>query len=352
MQELTSEEQKQYSRHLILDKIGKEGQLKLKQSKVLVIGAGGLGCPILQYLTAAGVGTIGIIDHDTVDQSNLQRQILYTVDDIGKSKAETAALRLKKLNPFVHFEVYKEELTNKNALLLFNKYDAIVDGSDNFATRYLTNDAAIIAKKPLVYGAIFKFEGQVSVFNYKGSASYRCLYPTPPNPEESPNCSEIGVLGVLPGIIGSLQASETIKIICGIGEVLANKLLMFDTLSMRQMTLKFEKTEQAEIESLEDDYAFFCGIQTANKEIEQKELEKDINKYNLLDVRELWEREEYHIGGQHIPLGELQNRYTEVNLDKPLIVYCKSGKRSAKAIEFLESKYNTPDFINLKSGVR
>ncbi|WP_299103742.1 molybdopterin-synthase adenylyltransferase MoeB [uncultured Tenacibaculum sp.] len=352
MLELTLEEQKQYNRHLILDKIGKEGQLKLKQAKVLVIGAGGLGCPILQYLTAAGVGTIGIIDHDLVDQSNLQRQILYTTDDVGKSKAASAAFRLEKLNPYVNFVVYKEQLTNKNALSLFAKYDIIVDGSDNFATRYLTNDAAIITKKPLVYGAIFKFEGQVSVFNYKGSASYRCLYPTPPKPEESPNCSEIGVLGVLPGIIGSLQASETIKIICGIGEVLANKLLMFDTLSMRQMMLKYEKTSQTEIDKLEEDYEFFCGIRKASKEITQQELEENINSYNLLDVRETWEREEYHIGGQHIPLGELEHRFSELKTDKPVVVYCKSGKRSSRAIEFLESKLKTPDFINLKSGVK
>lgn len=352
MLHLTPEEQKQYNRHLILDKIGKEGQLKLKQAKVLVIGAGGLGCPILQYLAAAGVGAIGIIDHDVIDQSNLQRQILYTTEDIGKSKAETAALRLGKLNPFVKFTVYKEQLTKKNALSLFSLYDVIVDGSDNFATRYLTNDAAIITNKPLVYGAIFKFEGQVSVFNYKGSASYRCLYPSPPNPEESPNCSEIGVLGVLPGIIGSLQASETIKIICGIGEVLANKLFMFNTLSMRQMTLKFEKTSQAEIRKLEEDYEFFCGISKVSKEIAQQELEDNLSKYNLLDVRELWEREEHHIGGQHIPLGELENRYTELRLDKPVVVYCKSGKRSARAIEFLKEKLKTPDFINLKSGVK
>ncbi|WP_369820320.1 ThiF family adenylyltransferase [Tenacibaculum sp. SG-28] len=256
---LSTRERKHYDRHLILDKIGEKGQLKLKQAKVLVIGAGGLGCPVLQYLTAAGVGTIGIIDPDVVDQSNLQRQILYTIDDIGASKAVTASKRLSKLNPFVQFTVYQEKLTTKNAISLFEIYDIIVDGSDNFETRYLTNDAAILTDKPLVYGAIFKFEGQVSVFNYNGSATYRCLYPTPPKPETSPNCSEIGVLGVLPGIIGSFQANEVIKIICNIGEVLANKLLIYDTLSMRQVLLKYEKSDAYTVTSLDKDYAFFVG---------------------------------------------------------------------------------------------
>ena len=348
---LSNEEQKQYNRHLILDKIGEEGQLKLKQAKVLVIGAGGLGCPVLQYLTAAGIGTIGIIDDDVVDQSNLQRQVLYTIDDIGKSKAQTAANRLSKLNPFVQFHVYQEKLTNQNAISLFEKYDVIVDGSDNFATRYLTNDAAVLTQKPLVYGAIFKFEGQVSVFNYQGSATYRCLYPTPPKPEESPNCSEIGVIGVLPGIIGALQANETIKIICGIGEVLANKLLMYDTLSMRQMLLKFEKTDKAEVNELDKDYEFFCGIKSATYEITLEELQKNKSAYNLLDVREVWEREQHHIGGQHIPLGELPNRYQEIVTDKPVVVYCKSGVRSQRAIRFLEQEFENITFINLKGGV-
>lgn len=349
---LTTEEQKQYNRHIILDKIGEEGQLKLKKAKVLVIGAGGLGCPVLQYLTAAGIGTIGIIDDDVVSQSNLQRQILYTVEDIGNSKAETAAKRLYKLNPFVQFNVYKEKLTVVNAVDLFSQYDVIVDGSDNFATRYLTNDAAVLTNKPLVYGAVFKFEGQVSVFNYKESATYRCLYPNPPKPEESPNCSEIGVLGVLPGVIGSLQANEVIKIICGIGDVLANKLLMYDTLSMRQMILKFEKTKKADVTELDKDYEFFCGIKKAANEITQEELQNKLSSYNLLDVREVWEREKYHIGGKHIPLGELSNRYREIVTNKPVVVYCKSGVRSQQAIDFLEKQFETTTFINLKGGLK
>ncbi|QVY67460.1 molybdopterin-synthase adenylyltransferase MoeB [Polaribacter sp. Q13] len=346
---LTSEEKKQYNRHLILDKIGEEGQLKLKQAKVLVIGAGGLGCPVLQYLTAAGVGTIGIIDDDVVDQSNLQRQILYTIDDIGISKSKTAAKRLSRLNPFVKFDVYNEKLTRENAILLFTNYDIIVDGSDNFSTRYLVNDAAVITNKPLVYGSIFKFEGQVSVFNYQGSGTYRCLYPTPPKLDESPNCSEIGVLGVLPGIIGSLQANETIKIICGIGAVLANKLLIYDSLQMNQTILNFEKDTTLEITVLEADYDFFCGI-VSSEEITIEELEKNKEKYNLLDVRETWEREGHHIGGQHIPLDELLERLDEVNQHKDLVVYCKSGVRSKKAINILFNNNYKPKILNLKGG--
>jgi molybdopterin/thiamine biosynthesis adenylyltransferase/rhodanese-related sulfurtransferase len=346
---LTNEEKKQYNRHLILNEIGEKGQLKLKKSKVLVIGAGGLGCPVLLYLTAAGAGTIGIMDNDVVDQSNLQRQILYTIDDIGFSKAKMAAKRLSKLNPFVNFNVYQEKLTRQNAISLFNKYDIIVDGSDNFNCRYLTNDAAVITRKPLVYGAIFKFEGQVSVFNYQGSGTYRCLYPMPPNPEESPNCSEIGVLGVLPGIIGSLQANETIKIIYGIGEVLANKLLIYDSLQMSQMILIFEKDTKLEVIDLDTDYDFFCGI-SSKEEITLKELQKNIEKYNLLDVREVWERAQYHIGGQHIPLNELLERTDEVYKNKVLVVYCKSGIRSKKAIDILIANSYKSALLNLKGG--
>lgn len=347
---LSEKEKKQYSRHLILDKIGEAGQLKLKQAKVLVIGAGGLGCPVLQYLTAAGVGTIGIIDHDVIDQSNLQRQILYTINDVGLYKAKTAAKRLSKLNPFVNFNIYNTKLTQENAITLFNNYDIIVDGSDNFSTRYLTSDAAVITSKPLVYGAIFKFEGQVSVFNYLGSATYRCLYPTPPRPEDAPNCSEIGVLGVLPGIIGSFQANETIKIICGLGAVLSNKLLLFNALNMSQQILGFEKDENMRIIALEKDYNLFCGINIA-EEITLDEFNKNKSRYNLLDVREQNEREEYHIGGQHIPLKEIPIRYMEIDTSLPVIVYCKSGKRSARAISILKTEFKSAHFYSLKNGL-
>ncbi|MEP3838210.1 MAG: molybdopterin-synthase adenylyltransferase MoeB [Algibacter sp.] len=348
---LSKEEQIQYSRHILLNELGLEGQLRLKQAKVLVIGAGGLGCPILQYLTAAGVGTLGIIDDDVVDQTNLQRQVLYTVDDVGKAKVEIAAKRLSKLNPFVQFQVFKDKLTIKNALSLFKAFDIIVDGSDNFQTRYLCNDAAVITNKPLVYGSIFKFEGQVSVFNFNGSGTYRCLYPTPPKPKESPNCSDVGVMGVLPGIIGSLQANEVIKIICGLGDVLANKLVVFDVLSMRQLILSFSKTDESKILKLEEDYNFFCGIDSADQIISIDELLKNKSDFNLLDVRETWEREQGHIGGLHIPLNQLQDRYHEISTNKPLVVYCKSGIRSKKAILFLRDVFANTTLINLRNGL-
>src|ERR1017187_2761519 len=243
---LNQDEINRYHRHIQLSEIGIEGQGKLKQSKVLVIGAGGLGCPVLQYLTAAGVGTLGIVDFDKVDESNLQRQILYGIDDIGKPKVECAVNRLSQQNPFVKFISHNIQLTNQNAIDIINNYDIIIDGTDNFPTRYLVNDACVLLNKPLVYGSINKFEGQVSVFNYlinetKRSATYRCLFPNPPSAADVPNCSEVGVLGVLPGIIGTLQANETIKIITEIGDVLSGKLLILNALSMQFYTIAFTR---------------------------------------------------------------------------------------------------------------
>lgn len=347
---LSKEEHKQYNRHIILDEVGLEGQEKLKAAKVLVIGAGGLGCPILSYLTAAGVGTIGIVDHDVVDQSNLQRQVLFTQTDIGSPKVEAAHRRLSALNPFVWFNLYKEELTRLNAIELFSDYDIIVDGSDNFPTRYLVNDAAVISNKPIVFGSIFKFEGQVSVFNYQNGPTYRCLYPNAPSADEVPNCSEIGVIGVLPGIIGSLQANEVIKMICGIGDVLSGRLLIFDALSLRQSILKFKKNPEIIIEALETDYDMFCGIEQIT-EITLTELKKSGSKYQLLDVRTDIEREDENIGGIHIPLQELETRYIEIDTDKPIVVYCKAGMRSAHAIHFLETIGIKNQLINLKGGL-
>lgn len=345
----STNEKKQYDRHLILEEIGTKGQEKLKKAKILVIGAGGLGCPILQYLAAAGVGTLGIVDNDVVSQSNLQRQVLYTHEDIGKSKAKTAANKLSKLNPYITFEVHQEMLSTHNAIYLFNQYDIIVDGSDNFPTRYLTNDAAIITNKPLVFGAIFKFEGQVSVFNYKNGPTYRCLYPTPPKPGDMPNCSEIGVLGVLPGIIGSLQANEVIKIILGLGTVLSGKLLSYNTLTHQQLLLQFSKTAEAQIKSLAENYALFCEITTDNfTTISLKKLSANKAKYNLLDVREDWERATYHIGGQHIPLAQIPKRFKEINSSKPLVVYCKAGTRSKKAITLLQQLHFQQQLIQLE----
>jgi adenylyltransferase/sulfurtransferase len=348
---LSPEENIQYSRHLILNEIGEIGQKKLKASKVLVIGAGGLGCPILQYLTAAGVGTIGIVDFDTVDKTNLQRQILYTHKDIGAFKAEVAANRLAELNPFVNFKIYVEKLTNKNALDLFSSYDIVVDGSDNFPTRYLINDAAVLANKPVVFGSIYKFEGQIAVFNYQNGPTYRCLFPNPPQPSTVPNCSEIGVLGVLPGIIGSIQANEVIKIICEIGQVLSGKLLTFNALTMEQNILNFKKNDTLKITELDKDYASFCSIPKNRLEITLAELKKTTEKYTLLDVRTYLEREQYIIGGIHIPLHELENRFSEIPVQKDVVVYCKAGVRSKMAIEILERKGLKTSFINLKNGI-
>lgn len=346
----SKEEQKQYSRHLILEEVGVEGQQKLKEAKVLVIGAGGLGCPILQYIAAAGVGTIGVIDDDTVDQTNLQRQILYTHNDIGLPKAEQAAKRLLAINPYISVTPYVAKLTKENALDLFVQYDIIVDGSDNFSTRYLVNDASVLTNKPLVFGSIFKFEGQVSVFNYEGGPTYRCLYPNPPQPGQVPNCSEIGVIGVLPGIIGSLQANEVIKLICGIGTVLKGKLLSYNALSMQQFILNFSKNEDIEIKELID-YEFFCGITLPSQEITYEELLASGDKYNLLDVRSYEEHTAHNIGGMNIPLNELLARTDEVSLDKPLVVYCQTGVRSVRAIEILEEEFENGVFVNLDGGI-
>jgi len=348
---LSKEEKEQYSRHLILDEIGVNGQQKLKQAKVLVIGAGGLGCPILQYLTAAGIGTIGIIDHDVIDQSNLQRQILYNHNDIGQHKAKVAASKLASLNPYINFNTYLEQLTKNNALELFSKYDIIIDGSDNFPTRYLVNDAAVLTNKPVVFGSIFKFEGQVSVFNYNNGPTYRCLFPNPPKPDSVPNCSDIGVLGVLPGIIGTLQANEALKLVCDIGAPLSGKLLSFNALSMQQQIFSFKKNDTINVDALENNYLTFCGISNDLEEITYNNFQTQAENYNLLDVRTYNEREQYHIGGLHIPLDELEERYHEINQDKSLIVYCKSGVRSRTAIDLLQENNFEKTLINLKNGL-
>lgn len=348
---LKASEKQQYSRHLILDEIGVAGQLKLKLAKVLVIGAGGLSCPVLQYLAAAGVGTIGIVDNDVVEQSNLQRQILYTHEDIGKNKAKTAAKRLQKLNPFISFDIYEERLTKNNTLQLVNFYDIIVDGTDNFPTRYLINDAAVLLNKPIVFGSIFKFKGQVSVFNYKNSATYRCLYPTPPKPDAVPNCSEVGVLGVLPGIIGSLQANEVLKIILELGNILSGKLLTFDVLSMKQHLFSFDKNTSIVVEYLDTDYDTFCGVHSVIKEINFQEYSQQSSKFNVLDVRTQKERNEFHISSIHIPLDELLTRIDEIPINKNLLVFCKSGLRSKLAIKMLKKEGFDKELVNLKGGL-
>ena len=344
---ITAEETSQYSRHLSLEEVGERGQLKLKQAKVLVIGAGGLSCPALQYLVAAGVGIIGVVDNDSVDQTNLQRQILYTIEDIGKYKVEAAVSRLKKLNPFIQLNSYITKLSNDNALNLFENYDIIVDGTDNFPTRYLINDAAVILEKTVVFGSINKFEGQLSVFNYHNGPTYRCLFPTPPSPELVPNCSEAGVLGILPGIIGSLQANEVLKIILGLGNILSGKLLTFNALTLKQEIFQFKKNLSLIIASLAQDYQMFCGLDARFEEITYQESDT----FNVLDVRSKEEREELYIESFHIPLGELEERYPELAANKPILVFCKSGVRSKLAIKILKSKNFGNKLVNLKDGI-
>jgi adenylyltransferase/sulfurtransferase len=348
---LSEKEKKQYNRHLILSEIGLDGQNKLKSAKVLVIGAGGLGCPVLQYLAAAGVGTIGIIDHDRIDQSNLQRQVLFTHQDIGAYKADVAANRLSQLNPFILFKTFTEKLTPDNAISIFNLFDIVVDGTDNFPTRYLINDAAVLTDKPVVFGSIYKFEGQVSVFNYENGPTYRCIFPDPPKPGEVPNCSEIGVLGVLPGIIGSFQANEVIKLICNIGMPLSGKLLTFNALNMQQMILNIEKNESIDISELSNQYEEQCELPMDVQEILLTEINKTPEKYHLLDVRSNEEREMHHIGGQHIPFSELELRFKEIPENQKIVVYCKKGITSKQAIIYLQNQDLKNDWVNLTGGL-
>lgn len=332
-----------YHRQIILPEIGTSGQEKLAASKVLVIGAGGLGCPTLQYLVAAGIGTIGIIDFDIVETSNLHRQILYGHSAVGKNKALAAKNRLEDLNSTINITAYPEKLTTKNAIALFSKYDVIVDGSDNFSTRYLVNDACVITGKPLVYGAIFKYEGQVSVFNYQNGPSYRCLFPEPPKAGSIPSCAEIGVLGVLPGIIGSLQANEVLKIVLGIGDVLSGKLLMYDSLSTRFSTFSVNRVEseiakvKANTEGYEStDYDLFCGIKRINEILAKDIIQTEENQF--IDVREPHELPKIEqLDPAYVPLGILERNLGSFDKEQEIIIFCQSGIRSKKAVElFLE----------------
>lgn len=369
MEALSDKEKARYSRHILLSEIGLEGQQKLKLARVLVIGSGGLGCPALLYLAAAGIGNIGIIDPDTVDISNLQRQVLFGVEDIGKNKAEAAKIKLLKLNPDIQIQAYPFKITSENALEIIKDYDIIADGSDNFATRYLMNDACVLSGKTNVYASVSRFEGQLSVFNHlmpngSRSADYRDLYPSPPAPGEVLNCAEAGVMGVLTGIIGSLQANEVIKVICGIGEVLAEKLFLFNALSMRTHILKFSshpenplKGNPAKLTNLID-YEIFCGTKPSAENIGIRELsvlelkswiesEKD---FQLIDVREADEFEEKNIGGLLIPLGNIENNEGLINREKPVVIHCKAGGRSRKAIKILQSK-GYDNLYNLEGGI-
>jgi adenylyltransferase/sulfurtransferase len=355
----TNEELTRYSRHLILPDFGKKAQLKLKNSKVLVIGTGGLGAPLLQYLTAAGVGTIGVVDFDVVDLSNLQRQVLFTVDDVGKPKVDAVVARLSCLNPNVNFEIHNVILSSENALDIIGQYDVVADGTDNFPTRYLVNDACVLLDKPLVYGSIFRFDGQVSVFNYKNGPDYRDLFPTPPPPGLVPNCAEGGVIGVLPGIIGSLQANEAIKILAEIGETLSGRLFIIDTLTFESRILKIRKQENASPIAELIDYDEFCGIQTEThkntmvKEItvqELNEMRSSGEDHQLIDVREPNEYAFCNIGGELIPVGQIVDRADEISKDKKVVMQCRSGMRSANAIVALQD-HGFDNLYNLKGGI-
>ena len=364
---LSKEEIQRYSRHLIMPEVGLEGQLKLKRARVLMIGTGGLGAPLGLYLAAAGVGHLGLVDFDVVDSSNLQRQVTFTTADVGKSKSEAAKARLSALNPMIEIQAYDTRLTSDNALELFRDYDIIVDGTDNFPTRFLVNDACLLLGKPNVYGSIFRFEGQATVFGYPGGPCYRCLYPEPPPPGLVPSCAEGGVLGVLPGIVGSIQAMETIKLILGTGEPLVGRLLLFDALAMRFRELKLRKNpacplcgEHRTITKLID-YEEFCGIRGEEAppmtdgiaEITAKDLKARLDKGDdifILDVREPHEFQICNLKGKLIPLGELPRRVAELDSSREMVVHCRSGKRSADAIQFLQ-KAGFRKLLNLKGGV-
>lgn len=364
----SKEELSRYDRHIIIPDFGFEGQKKLKAAKVLVIGSGGLGSPSLLYLAAAGVGTIGIIDFDVVDDSNLQRQVLFGVDEIGKPKVEAAKERLEALNPHITIKVYNQQLTSQNALDIIKDYDVVADGTDNFPTRYLVNDACVLLGKPNVYGSIFQFEGQVSVFNYRDKngelgPNYRDLYPTPPPPGLVPSCAEGGVLGVLPGIIGSLQALEVIKVITGVGETLSGRFFIFDALNFENRTFKIKRNpanplngENPTIKELID-YEQFCGVKAVEKSIKEitakelYDLQVRGEDIQIIDVREPHEYEIANIGGELIPLATVSANADKIERNKKVIVHCKMGGRSAKAIHELEDKFGFTNLYNLKGGI-
>ena len=364
---LTNEEILRYSRHLIMPEVGMEGQLKLKRAKVLLIGTGGLGAPLGLYLAAAGVGRLGLVDFDVVDFTNLQRQVTFGSSDVGKPKSEAARARLSNLNPDIQVQAFETKLTSENALELFKDFDIIVDGTDNFPTRYLVNDACVLLGKPNVYGSIFRFEGQVTIFGMPGGPCYRCLYPEPPPPGLVPSCAEGGVLGVLPGIVGSIQAMETIKLILGSGRNLTGRLLLFDALEMGFREFKLRKNpkcpmcgEHRTIDQLIDYYEF-CGVRGEEApasdlkvpEITPRELKARLDRGEdlfILDVREPHEYQICNLQGHLIPLGELPRRVHELDSSREIVAHCRSGKRSAEAVDFLR-KAGFRKIVNLKGGI-
>src|SRR5438270_2831729 len=349
---LSNEDVLRYSRHLILPDVGVDGQRKLKAGRVLLIGAGGLGSPLALYLAAAGVGTLGLVDFDVVDVSNLHRQVLHGTKDVGRPKLDSARERLHDVNPHVHVETYETRLTSVNALDILRDYDVIVDGTDNFATRYLTNDACVLLGKPNVYGSIFRFEGQASVFAMPDGPCYRCLYPDPPPPGLVPSCAEGGVLGILPGLVGLIQATEAIKLILGAGQPLIGRLLLIDAMGMKFRELKLRKNPDCVVCGTNPtvtkliDYEEFCGLRGQEKpvsngvpEISVEELKQRLDAkedFVLMDVREQHEYQICNLNGVLIPLIDLLRRVHVLDHSKEMVVHCRSGVRSAKAIGFLQ----------------
>jgi adenylyltransferase/sulfurtransferase len=367
--ELTTDDLSRYSRHLILPEVGMEGQQKLKAARVLCVGTGGLGSPLAFYLTAAGVGTLGLVDFDVVDASNLQRQIIHSTKDIGRKKLDSAEEKLKALNPAINIIKHETMLTSANAMEILKDYDIVADGTDNFPTRYLVNDACVLLGKPNVYGSIFRFEGQASVFATEQGPCYRCLYPEPPPPGLVPSCAEGGVLGILPGLVGVIQATEVIKLILGKGESLIGRLLLLDALSMRFRELKLRKNPECPVCGQNPtvteliDYQHFCGIvpetpQEASvkngiPQLSVKELKRRIDAGEdvyILDVREPYEYRIAQIGGKLIPQTDVPNRLAEIDSEREIIVQCRSGVRSQRIAEFLKQQ-GYPRVVNLAGGI-
>jgi adenylyltransferase/sulfurtransferase len=369
---LSQEQIKRYTRHILLPEIGVEGQKKLLAAKVLVVGAGGLGCPISLYLAAAGVGTIGLVDFDTVDASNLQRQILFTTEDVGKPKVEVAAKRLRALNPDVTVNTYAVALKSDNIMDILKNYDMIIDGTDNFPTRYLTNDAAALQGKPNIYGSIFRFDGQLTVFKTPEGPCYRCLYPEPPPPGEVPSCAEGGVMGAMVGTIGAMQATEAIKLITGVGTPAIGKLVIYNSLDMQFRNLKLRKDpncplcgEHPTVKELID-YEMFCGMKVEETQTKETAVKKDEidalglkvkmdekQDFVLVDVREQNEYDMARIPGSIlVPLSQLPNRFHELDKykGKEIVVHCKMGGRSAKAIAFLKQQ-GFDNLVNMAGGI-
>jgi adenylyltransferase/sulfurtransferase len=363
---LSNDEILRYSRHLIMPEVGMEGQQKLKAARVLCIGTGGLGSPLALYLTAAGVGTLGLVDFDVVDYTNLQRQIIHSTADVGRKKLDSAAEKLTAINPFVKVRKFETRLTSANALELFREFDIIADGTDNFPTRYLVNDACVLTGKPNVYGSIFRFEGQASVFATEEGPCYRCLYPEPPPPGLVPSCAEGGVLGILPGLVGVIQATEVIKLILGAGDPLVGRLLLVDALGMKFRELKLRKNPDCPacgthrtITKLID-YNEFCGIRGEEKpvaagvpEISVEDLKRRLDageKLFVLDVREPHEYQICNLGGYLIPLNDLPKRVNELDSSAEIVAHCKMGGRSAKAVQFLQQAGFTK-IHNLTGGI-